>query len=72
MGIVGGSGTGKSVLLRTLAGLLRPAGCRVEVLGVDVVQADAAMLAACRIAGRAPASLAACLASPALAPGDGD
>ena len=36
MGIVGGSGTGKSVLLRTMIGLTRPAAGRVDVLGVDV------------------------------------
>ena len=33
MGIVGGSGTGKSVLLRAIIGLLRPAAGRVEVFG---------------------------------------
>ncbi|MGE0256248.1 MAG: ABC transporter ATP-binding protein [Alphaproteobacteria bacterium] len=42
MGIVGGSGTGKSVLLRTLVGLIRPAAGRVEVLGVDLATADQA------------------------------
>src|SRR5947209_19396621 len=36
LGIVGGSGTGKSVLLRTIIGLQRPAGGNVEVLGQDV------------------------------------
>lgn len=40
LGVVGGSGTGKSVLLRTIAGLQRPAAGRVEVLGVDVLTAD--------------------------------
>ncbi len=34
-GIVGGSGTGKSVLLRTITGLKKPEGGRVKVLGVD-------------------------------------
>ncbi len=38
MGIVGGSGTGKSVLLRELLGLLRPAEGRVEVLGHDAAR----------------------------------
>ncbi len=35
-GIVGGSGTGKSVLLRTLLGLQRPQGGRIEVLGQEL------------------------------------
>ena len=35
LGVVGGSGTGKSVLLRTIIGLNRPAAGRVEVLGSD-------------------------------------
>ena len=33
LGIVGGSGTGKSVLLRTILGLQRPAAGEIEVLG---------------------------------------
>lgn len=37
LGIVGGSGTGKSVLLRTIVGLNRPAAGSIRVLGVDVV-----------------------------------
>jgi phospholipid/cholesterol/gamma-HCH transport system ATP-binding protein len=37
VGIVGGSGTGKSVLLRTIVGLQRPAGGSVEVLGTDIL-----------------------------------
>jgi phospholipid/cholesterol/gamma-HCH transport system ATP-binding protein len=36
MGIVGGSGSGKSVMLRTMVGLNRPAAGSVEVLGRDV------------------------------------
>ena len=37
LGIVGGSGTGKSVLLRTIVGLNRPAAGSIRVLGVDVL-----------------------------------
>ncbi|MFT4012152.1 MAG: ABC transporter ATP-binding protein [Paracoccus sp. (in: a-proteobacteria)] len=36
LGVVGGSGTGKSVLLRTIVGLNRPAAGAVRVLGQDV------------------------------------
>src|SRR3954449_342501 len=39
LGIVGGSGTGKSVLLRTIIGLQRPAAGSVEVLGGDILRA---------------------------------
>jgi phospholipid/cholesterol/gamma-HCH transport system ATP-binding protein len=37
LGIVGGSGTGKSVLLRTIVGLNRPAAGTIRVLGTDVL-----------------------------------
>ncbi len=37
IGIVGGSGTGKSVMLRTVVGLNRPVSGRIEVLGRDVL-----------------------------------
>ena len=37
LGIVGGSGTGKSVLLRTIVGLNRPKAGRIEVFGEDVL-----------------------------------
>jgi phospholipid/cholesterol/gamma-HCH transport system ATP-binding protein len=40
LGVIGGSGSGKSVLLRTIIGLQRPAAGRVEVLGTDVVRAS--------------------------------
>ena len=40
LGIVGGSGTGKSVLLRTIVGLQRPAAGTIEVLGVDLSGED--------------------------------
>jgi len=36
LGVVGGSGTGKSVLLRAIIGLLRPVAGQVEVLGRNV------------------------------------
>jgi phospholipid/cholesterol/gamma-HCH transport system ATP-binding protein len=39
LGLVGGSGAGKSVLLNTLLGLRPPVSGRVEVLGVDVPNA---------------------------------
>ena len=37
IGVVGGSGSGKSVLLRTIIGLNRPAAGTVEVFGQDVL-----------------------------------
>ena len=40
LGIVGGSGTGKSVLMRTIVGLNRPRAGSINVLGVDVLNAD--------------------------------
>ena len=40
LGIVGGSGTGKSVLLRTMIGLNRPAAGSIEVLGQDIAKLD--------------------------------
>lgn len=45
LGIVGGSGTGKSVLLRSIVGLNRPAAGSIEVLGVDVLSASEAEIA---------------------------
>ncbi len=36
LGVVGGSGTGKSVLLRAIVGLLRPVAGSVEVFGADL------------------------------------
>ena len=38
LGVVGGSGTGKSVLLRTIVGLIRPVAGKIEVFGQDVAQ----------------------------------
>lgn len=40
LGLVGGSGTGKSVLLNTIIGLRRPNAGRIEVLGHRVDNAD--------------------------------
>ena len=39
LGIVGGSGTGKSVLLRSIVGLNRPAAGTIKVFGTDVLNA---------------------------------
>ena len=36
LGVVGGSGSGKSVLLRTIVGLMRPAAGTIEVFGEDL------------------------------------
>lgn len=38
LGVVGGSGTGKSVLLKEILGLIRPAAGRVEMLGHDMAR----------------------------------
>lgn len=40
MGIVGGSGTGKSVLLRTIIGLNRPRAGRIDVFGLNLEALD--------------------------------
>ncbi len=40
LGVVGGSGTGKSVLMRTIVGLLRPAEGSIHVFGTDVLTAS--------------------------------
>jgi phospholipid/cholesterol/gamma-HCH transport system ATP-binding protein len=37
IGVVGGSGTGKSVLMRAILGLRRPQAGKIEVLGVDAL-----------------------------------
>jgi phospholipid/cholesterol/gamma-HCH transport system ATP-binding protein len=42
LGIVGGSGTGKSVLMNTIIGLRQPQGGEVKVFGVDVLNASEA------------------------------
>ena len=40
LGVVGGSGTGKSVLMRSILGLRRPDAGEIEVLGVDALSQD--------------------------------
>ena len=40
LGIVGGSGTGKSVLLRSIVGLQRPREGSIKAFGTDVLKAD--------------------------------
>ncbi len=42
MGVVGGSGSGKSVLLRNMVGLMKPGGGRIEILGADIAAARGA------------------------------
>jgi phospholipid/cholesterol/gamma-HCH transport system ATP-binding protein len=42
VGVVGGSGTGKSVLMRAILNLRRPQAGTIEVLGVDVASEDRA------------------------------
>ncbi len=46
LGVVGGSGSGKSVLMRTILGLNRPRAGTVELLGIDVLRGDAEARAA--------------------------
>ncbi|MBP6627667.1 MAG: ATP-binding cassette domain-containing protein [Arenimonas sp.] len=41
IGVVGGSGTGKSVLMRAILGLRQPQGGSIEVLGVDALSEQA-------------------------------
>ena len=40
LGVVGGSGTGKSVLMRSLIGLQRPEAGRIDVLGRCITESD--------------------------------
>ncbi|WP_280155868.1 ATP-binding cassette domain-containing protein [Piscinibacter sp. XHJ-5] len=46
--LIGGSGTGKSVLLKEMIGLLRPTAGRIRMLGTDVCKAGAADMNALR------------------------
>lgn len=48
MGLAGGSGSGKSVLLREMIGLQRPTTGRVRVLGADLASLDAGQARALR------------------------
>lgn len=40
IGVVGGSGTGKSVMMRSILGLRKPNAGQIEVLGIDARSAD--------------------------------
>src|SRR5665213_4591475 len=40
LGVVGASGAGKSVLLKTIVGLISPAAGTIEVLGQDMARID--------------------------------
>ena len=42
LGVVGGSGTGKSVLLRSIAGLITPAAGTIRVFGTEILHASPA------------------------------
>ena len=54
LGVVGGSGTGKSVLLQAIIGLIRPAAGTIEVLGDDTATLnDAERIAPASALGRA-------------------
>jgi phospholipid/cholesterol/gamma-HCH transport system ATP-binding protein len=40
LGLIGGSGTGKSVLLRTITGLLRPRSGEITIMGINLAFGD--------------------------------
>jgi len=48
VGVIGGSGSGKSVLVREIIGLLQPTSGRIRVLGTDVWSASEEEMAALR------------------------
>ena len=43
LGVVGGSGSGKSVLMRSILGLRKPNAARIQLLGVDATSEDPAV-----------------------------
>lgn len=45
---IGGSGSGKSVLLREIMGLMRPSAGRIELFGIDICHSSAARMNALR------------------------
>lgn len=51
LAVVGGSGTGKSVLMRSILGLLRPSGGRIEVFGRQLEDSEDAQQVMSRRAG---------------------
>ncbi len=51
LGVVGGSGTGKSVLMRSILGLMRPTAGNIEVFGQAVSDPEAARAVMARRAG---------------------
>lgn len=51
LGVVGGSGTGKSVLMRSIVGLLRPSGGTIEVFGRRLKDSEDAQQVMSRRAG---------------------
>ena len=63
LGVVGSSGSGKSVLLRSIIGLQRPAGGRIEVLGEDVGTSAAMISYGCRCVGAYLFRMARCSAT---------
>src|SRR3546814_8256300 len=48
LGVVGGSGTGKSVLLRSIIGLNRIAAGSIDLLGTDMIHGNAEAMRAVR------------------------
>lgn len=61
-GIVGGSGTGKSVLLRTILGLHRPQAGEVRIFGTDLTRLADAELRAVKAPTASPSRRARCSA----------
>ena len=55
LGVVGASGTGKTVLLRTILGLIAKRAGTIEIFGVDLEKASARQREAIRLLKRASA-----------------